>query len=70
MSGQTYNSTRVQHFIIRKLTRAEATSQENAVSVEEAGLTVQEESWLSYFTSGWYSKIGKTKNSKYYVKES
>jgi hypothetical protein len=68
MSNPSGNSNRIQFFIIRKLNKVGAISKESSVFAEEAGLTVHEVSWLPYFTSGWYSRIGKTKNSKFYVK--
>jgi hypothetical protein len=63
------NSRRILFFIKRKLSKADAISEESAVSAVNAGFTVREVTWLPYFTTGWFSKIGKTKSSKYYVKQ-
>ena len=62
------NSIRILFFIKRKLSKADAISEKSAVTIDEAGFTLREVTWLSYFTSGWYSKIRKTNGNKYYVR--
>ena len=51
-----------------KLVAVEATSEERAVTVEEAGLEVQEQNWLPYVAGGLFAKVKKTKDNRYYVR--
>jgi len=53
--------------IVRKLEKAGATSMEKAVTVEEAGLDMQEQHWLNYVAGAFLSKVKKTKYQRYYV---
>ena len=68
MSFSGGNSIRTLFFIKRKLSKADATSEKSAVTIDEAGFTVREVTWLTYFASGLYSKIGKTNSNKYYLR--
>ena len=53
--------------LIRKFTKAGATSKEKAVTFQEAKLDMQEQYWLEYFAGAFLGKIKKTKNRRYYV---
>jgi len=53
--------------IISKIEKAGATSIEKAVTIEEAGLNVQEQQWLNYFAGAFLGKIKKTEDKRYYV---
>jgi len=53
--------------IISKIEKAGATSIEKAVTLEEAGLNVQEQQWLNYFAGAFLGKIKKTEDKRYYV---
>jgi len=53
--------------IVSKIEKVGATSIEKAVTVEEAGLDVQEQQWLSYFAGAFLGKIKKTKDQRYYI---
>ena len=57
----------MQHKIVRKFEKAGATSEEKAVTYEEAKLNEQEEYWLDYFAGVFLGKIKKTKNHLYYI---
>jgi hypothetical protein len=50
-----------------KLEKAGATSREKAVTVEEAGLDLQEQAWLSYFAGAFLGRIKKTEDKRYYI---
>jgi len=53
--------------IISKIEKAGATSIEKAVTIEEAGLNMQEQQWLNYFAGAFLGKIKKTEDKRYYV---
>lgn len=53
--------------LIRKFTRAGATSEETAVTFEEADLDLQEQCWLDYFAGSFLGSIKKTKDHRYYI---
>jgi len=40
---------------------------EKAVTVEEAGLDLQEQAWLNFFAGAFLGKIKKTEDHRYYV---
>jgi len=58
---------KMRYKIIHKIERAGATSREKAVTVEEAGLDMQEQQWLNYIAGAFLSKVKKTKDQRYYV---
>ncbi|PVX23969.1 MAG: hypothetical protein CW691_09255 [Candidatus Bathyarchaeum sp.] len=58
----------MQHRLVRKLEKAGATSEEKAVTFEEAKLDAREEYWLDYFAGVFLGKIKKTQNHRYYVR--
>lgn len=51
-----------------KLLSLQATSEERAVTIEEAKLDPQEQNWLPYVAGGFLAKIKKTKDKRYYVR--
>jgi len=53
--------------IISKIEKAGATSIEKAVTIEEAGLDMQEKQWLNYFAGTFLDRIKKTEDKRYYV---
>jgi hypothetical protein len=53
--------------LVRKLGKAGATSIENAVTIEEADLDLQECYWLNYFAGVFLGKIKKTEDRRYYI---
>ena len=53
--------------IVSKIEKAGATSIEKAVTVEEAGLDLQEQAWLNYFAGAFLEIIKKTEGQRYYV---
>lgn len=57
----------MRHKLIRKFEKAGATSEENAVTFQEANLDTQEQYWLDYFAGVFLGKIKKTENNLYYV---
>ena len=64
MSGIQFE---MQHRIVRKFEKAGATSEEKAVTFEEAKLDDRELYWLDYFAGAFLGKIKKTENHRYYV---
>ena len=64
MSGIQF---KMQSRLIRKFEKAGATSEEKAVTFEEANLDVQEQYWLDYFAGVFLGKIKKTENHRYYL---
>jgi hypothetical protein len=58
----------MQQKLVRKLEKAGATSEENAVTFEEAKLDKKEQYWLNYFAGVFLGKIKKTKNNRYYIR--
>ena len=55
--------------IIDKLTSAGASSRENAVTPDEANLTLSERRWLIYVVGGMTSKVRKTADYRYYLRK-
>jgi lysozyme family protein len=53
--------------LVRKFEKAGATSEEKAVTLEEAKLDLQEEYWLDYFAGTFLGKIKKTRGQRYYI---
>jgi hypothetical protein len=53
--------------LIRKFRKAGATSEEKAVTYDEADLDLQEQYWLPYFAGVFLGKIKRTKDNRYYV---
>ena len=53
--------------LIRKFEKAGATSEEKAVTYDEAKLDMQEQYWLGYFAGTFLGKIKKTRDNRYYV---
>jgi len=53
--------------IIHKFEKAGATSEEKAVTVEEAKLDLQEQYWLDYFAGTFLGNIKKTRDHRYYL---
>jgi hypothetical protein len=53
--------------IMNKLEKAGATTEYKAVTIEEAELDSQEQNWLNYFAGGFFSKIKKTEDKRYYL---
>lgn len=53
--------------IIYKLTKAGATSEDNAVTMQEAELDLQEQMWLDYFDGVFLGRVKKTDDQRYYV---
>ncbi|NIR86150.1 hypothetical protein GWO13_00720 [Candidatus Bathyarchaeota archaeon] len=58
---------RMRQRIISKIEKAGATSREKAVTIEEAGLDMQEQKWLTYFAGVFLGKVKKTKDKRYYI---
>ena len=58
---------KMRYKIISKIEKAGATSKEKAVTVEEAGLDLQEKKWLDYFAGAFLGTIKKTKDQRYYI---
>jgi len=52
---------------MRKFEKAGATSEENAVTFEEANLDEQEQYWLDYFAGSFLGSIKKTSDHRYYI---
>lgn len=52
---------------MRKFEKAGATSEENAVTFEEANLDIQEQYWLDYFAGSFLGSIKKTNDHRYYI---
>jgi len=53
--------------IIRKFKKAGATSEERAVTFEEADLDLPEQYWLPYFAGIFLGRIKKTEDHRYYI---
>ena len=67
MSGIQYQ---MHYRIIRKFKKAGAISEETSVTIEDAKLDLQEESWLNYFAGSFLGNIKKTKDNRYYHQKS
>jgi hypothetical protein len=50
-----------------KLLAAKATSEEDAVTIQEAHFDMQELNWLDYVAGGLFAEIKKTADRRYYV---
>ena len=57
----------MQQRLVRKFEKAGATSEEKAVTFEEAKLDDQEQYWLAYFAGVFLGKIKKTETNRYYI---
>ena len=64
MSGIQF---RMQNRLVRKFEKAGATSEETAVTFEEAKLDLQEQCWLDYFAGSFLGCIKKTRDHRYYL---
>lgn len=64
VSGITYA---MQQRILAKLVAKGATSEEKAVTAQEANLNMQEQNWLHYIAGGLFARVKKTKDKRYYV---
>jgi hypothetical protein len=53
--------------LVRKFEKAGATSEEKAVTHDEAKLDMQEQYWLGYFAGTFLGKIKKTRDNRYYI---
>lgn len=53
--------------LVRKFRMAGATSEDKAVTFEEADLDLQEQYWLDYFAGVFLGRIKKTKDHRYYI---
>ena len=53
--------------IIHKFKKAGATSEERAVTFEEADLDLPEQYWLPYFAGTFLGRIKKTEDHRYYI---
>ena len=66
MAGGVVEKVRLS--IIDKLTSVGASSEENAVTPDEADLTLLEREWLIYIVGGMTSRIRKTPDYRYYLR--
>ena len=57
----------IQQRLVRKFEKAGATSEDKAVTFEEANLDLQEKYWLDYFAGTFLGKIKKTRDHRYYI---
>ena len=57
----------MEYRIIFKLEIAGATSEERAVTIEKADFTPEEQQWLTYVTGGFFSRVRKTRDRRYYI---
>jgi len=64
MSGFQF---KIKSRLMRKFEKAGATSEENAVTFEEANLDEQEQYWLDYFAGSFLGSIKKTSDHRYYI---
>ena len=64
MSGFQF---KIKSRLMRKFEKAGATSEENAVTFEEANLDIQEQYWLDYFAGSFLGSIKKTNDHRYYI---
>ena len=64
MSGIQF---KMEQQLIRKFIQAGATSEEKAVTFEEAKLDIQEYCWLDYFAGTFLGSIKKTRDQRYYI---
>jgi hypothetical protein len=59
----------MKHRLVRKLEKAGATSEETAVTFNDAKFDMQEQYWLDYFAGSFLDCIKKTKDHRYYIQE-
>ena len=64
MSGIQF---KIQSRLVRKFEKAGATSEETAVTFEEAKLDMKEQYCLDYFAGSFLGSIKKTKDHRYYI---
>jgi hypothetical protein len=64
MSGFQF---KIKSRLMRKFEKAGATSEEKAVTFEEAKLDEQEQYWLDYFAGSFLGSIKKTNDHRYYI---
>jgi hypothetical protein len=64
MSGIQF---KMQQRLIHKFEKAGATSEEKAVTFDEADLDLQEQYWLNYIAGTFLGTIKKTKDHRYYI---
>jgi hypothetical protein len=57
----------MQYRIVSKLEIAGANSEEEAVTIEKADFTPEEQQWLIYVVGGFNSKVKRTKDKRYYI---
>ena len=57
----------MQYRIVSKIKKAGATSIENAVTIGEAELDMEELQWLNYFAGAFLGEIKKTTDKRYYI---
>ena len=53
--------------LVRKFEKAGATSEDKAVTFDQAKLDMQEQYWLDYFAGTFLGKIKKTRDHRYYI---
>jgi hypothetical protein len=64
MSGFQF---KIKSRLMRKFEKAGATSEEKAVTFEEAKLDEQEQYWLDYFAGSFLGSIKKTNDHRYFI---
>lgn len=57
----------IEEKIRAKLKAVGATSNEKAVTPEEANLDLQEQNWIHYIAGGMFAKVKKAANNLYYI---
>ena len=57
----------MQYRIVSKIKKAGATSMEQAVTIGEAELDLEELQWLDYFAGAFLGEIKKTRDKRYYI---
>ena len=58
---------RMEYSIGNKRRSVGATSIEKAVIIEEANLDMQETNWLNCVAGGFFARVKKTRDNRYYV---
>ena len=61
------NELNMEARISDKLEAAKATSLERAVTITDAKLDLEEQSWLGYVAGGLFARVKKTKDKRYYI---
>jgi hypothetical protein len=67
MSKEGFHAQKMRYLILNKLTEVGATSEDNAVTPDDADLTLPERGWLNYLAGGLISRIRKTSDGRYYL---